>query len=341
MKKTILSLSLFLALGSMLVGSRVNAQISVGISVHIAPPAIPVYVQPACPTDGYLWVPGYWAWGGDEDGYYWVPGYWAAPPTVGFLWTPGYWGFAGGYYGWHGGYWGQHVGFYGGVNYGFGYGGVGYGGGGWEGGHFRYNTAVTNVNTTVIHNTYINRTVINNTTVNNRVSYNGGAGGIQARPTSQEEVAMNEHHVAATSVQTQHEQVARQDRSAFANVNHGRPATAAVARPMTSASRVDASRGAVSHAPAANVAHVNAAAAHNNAPTVNRNPAVSRPVNNAAVNHNAVPNHNASANHPQQMHTTQQRPQVSHPAPHAAPHPAPRPAGGEPHGGGGGEHRPR
>src|ERR1700744_4524132 len=129
MKKTILSLTLFLALG--FAASRVEAQISVGISVHVAPPAIPVYEQPPCPTDGYLWVPGYWAWDDDAAQYYWVPGYWSAPPSVGLLWTPGYWGWGGGAYAWHAGYWGPHVGFYGGGNYGFGFGGGGvFGGGG-------------------------------------------------------------------------------------------------------------------------------------------------------------------------------------------------------------------
>ena len=32
--------------------------------VNIAPPVLPVYVQPVCPGDGYLWTPGYWAWDG-------------------------------------------------------------------------------------------------------------------------------------------------------------------------------------------------------------------------------------------------------------------------------------
>ncbi len=30
------------------------------LSVHIAPPALEVYAQPMCPTDGYIWTPGYW-----------------------------------------------------------------------------------------------------------------------------------------------------------------------------------------------------------------------------------------------------------------------------------------
>ncbi len=91
--------SLFLMLMVAIVSSAAlapasSAQVAVGISVHIGPPALPVYAQPPCPADGYLWTPGYWAYG--PVGYYWVPGVWVAPPRVGVLWTPGYWGFAGG-----------------------------------------------------------------------------------------------------------------------------------------------------------------------------------------------------------------------------------------------------
>src|ERR1700733_12235554 len=113
-----------------------SAQIGVGISIHVGPPALPVYEQPLCPGDGYIWTPGYWAYG--PAGYYWVPGVWVMPPSVGVLWTPGYWGFAGGLYGWHAGYWGPHVGYYGGINYGFGYAGVGFVGRYWSGGDFSY-----------------------------------------------------------------------------------------------------------------------------------------------------------------------------------------------------------
>lgn len=104
----------------------------VNFSIHTPPPGVPVYAQPPCPVDGYLWTPGYWAWG--KGGYYWVPGVWVRPPAVGVLWTPGYWAFAAGVYTWHPGYWGPHVGFYGGVQYGFGYTGVGFVGGVWHGG---------------------------------------------------------------------------------------------------------------------------------------------------------------------------------------------------------------
>ena len=140
-----------------------RTQPAVDVEVHAteAPPPLPDYDQPPCPEDGYLWTPGYWAWGGG--GYYWVPGTWVQPPRVGVLWTPGYWGFVGGVYAFHAGYWGPHVGFYGGVNYGFGYVGVGFVGGRWAGNSFAYNRTVNNVNVTNVHNTY-NETVVNNVT---------------------------------------------------------------------------------------------------------------------------------------------------------------------------------
>jgi hypothetical protein len=223
--KKILPVFLLASILSLSIRTSAQFSLSVGISIRTAPPALPVYTQPPCPVDGYLWTPGYWAY--DEvDGYYWVPGVWVRPAQPGFLWTPGYWGFAGGIYGWHGGYWGPHIGFYGGVNYGYGYGGSGFVGGEWHGGYFRYNTAVVNVNTTVVHNTYINRTVIN-TTVVNRTSFNGG-GGIQARPNADEQVAMRENHVQPTSEQFNHNHTASMDRNQFASANGGRPGTTAM-----------------------------------------------------------------------------------------------------------------
>jgi len=145
---------------------------------------------------------------------------------VGMLWTPGYWGFAGGFYGWHAGYWGPHVGFYGGINYGFGYGGVGFAGGEWRGGAFFYNRAVMNVNVVNVRNVYSRTVVVNNT----HVAFNG-PGGIEARPTPQEEAYAREPHTAALAAQTEHEHAASQNRQLFASENHGRPAIAATARP--------------------------------------------------------------------------------------------------------------
>ena len=156
------------------------SQAGVFVSVTIAPPVLPVYEQPPIPGPGYIWTPGYWAWDGS---YYWVPGTWVLAP-VGLLWTPGYWGWVDGAYVWNAGYWGPTVGFYGGIDYGFGYGGVGFVGGEWRGGQLYYNRAVTNITTTNITTVY-NRTVVNNGPVTH-VSFNGGAGGIQARPSGAE-----------------------------------------------------------------------------------------------------------------------------------------------------------
>jgi hypothetical protein len=218
-----------------------SAGVFVGVSVNIAPPVLPVYVQPAIPAPGYLWTPGYWSWA--PTGYYWVPGTWVMPPSAGLLWTPGYWGWGNGAYLWHAGYWGPHIGFYGGVNYGYGYGGVGYEGGYWRGNQFLYNTTVNNVRTINVTNVYT-RTVVTNTTVT-RVSYNGGAGGVVARPSAAELSAAREPHVAFTSEQRAHENLARSNESLRAAVNGGHPPIAATARPAVFTGHdVVASRGA-------------------------------------------------------------------------------------------------
>ena len=202
--------------------------VDIGISIRVGPPPLPVYDQPLCPGPGYIWTPGYWAYD-PTDGYYWVPGTWVEPPEPGLLWTPGYWGWSDGLFSWHAGYWGPHVGFYGGVDYGFGYTGSGYEGGYWRGREFFYNRSVNNVNVTKVTNVY-NRTVVNNVNVT-RVSYNGGPNGLKARPTSGEMAAEHERHVAATSPQLHQRSLARQDRSQFASVNHGKPTVMASARP--------------------------------------------------------------------------------------------------------------
>ena len=215
------------------------------LQASVAPPALPEYEQPPCPTDGYLWQPGYWTWNVAARDYFWVPGVWVAPPRFGLLWTPGYWGFFGGFYRFHHGYWGPTVGFYGGINYGFGYVGVGFVGGGWHGNVFRYNTAVVRVNTTVIHNTYVDNTVIRNTTVINRTSFNGGSGGIGARPTAIEIAASHEQHFAPTALQVAHRQAAVADKAQAASVSNGRPATISLQH-VTATPVVNNNRGNIS-----------------------------------------------------------------------------------------------
>src|SRR5580704_11334019 len=213
--------SLLLAFVVLLMSAASFAQI--GIAVRIGPPALPVYEQPVCPGDGYIWTPGYWAYDYDVSDYYWVPGTWVLAPQPGYFWTPGYWGWGGDRFLFHEGYWGPRVGFYGGINYGFGYFGNGYEGGRWDHDRFFYNRSVNNVDVVHIHNVY-------NTTVN-RVSYNGGSGGIDARPTRDEEAAARERHVPPVAAQTQHVQAARTNPELRASSNHGRPPVAATPRP--------------------------------------------------------------------------------------------------------------
>src|SRR5215469_6387606 len=218
----ILGLLLFAAIAGV---SEASAQI---VSITIAPPVLPVYEQPEIPGPGYIWTPGYWAWG--DDGYYWVPGTWVLPPAVGLLWTPGYWGWSDAGYTWNAGYWGAQVGFYGGINYGCGYFGHGYDGGYWNNGAFFYNRSVNNIRNANITNVY-NRVVVNNNTTINRVSFNGGNGGIAARPSVAELAAAHEQHVPPTALQQQHFNAARANPELRAAQNHGTPPVAATRVP--------------------------------------------------------------------------------------------------------------
>jgi hypothetical protein len=227
MRSSLRNGSLLFVLLTIILSAASFAQFAVIVS--FAPPALPIYEQPLCPGDGYLWTPGYWAYDPDFGDYFWVPGTWVLAPQVGYLWTPPWWGWNGNGFLYHEGYWGRQVGFYGGIPYGYGYFGHGYEGGRWDNDRFYYNRAVNNINVTEIHNVY-NTTVVQNNTYN-RVSYNGGEGGIPARPTSEEEAAGRERHVAPVPVQMQHAQAAASNPQLRAAENHGRPPIAATARP--------------------------------------------------------------------------------------------------------------
>jgi hypothetical protein len=88
---------------------------------------------------------------------------------------------------------------------------------------------------------------------------------------------MRESHVQPTSEQMSHERFAGSNRENFASVNGGRPANAAVSRPMTSANFAD-------HAAVNN---------NNNRPAYNANNANHQNFNANANNH---PAYNANAN---------------------------------------------
>ena len=221
-----LTLALAFALPATLLPQE-SAAATVAVSITVPPPPLPVYAQPALPAPGYVWAPGYWAWG--PVGYYWVPGTWVQPPAVGLLWTPGYWGWAHGRYFWHAGYWGPAVGFYGGINYGFGYFGVGYVGGHWDHDRFFYNRAVNNFGHARITDVYTDPVRHGSTT---HMSFNGGRG-TNARPSAEQEFAARGRHVEPTGAQLRHEHAAAQNRAFRASVNHGHPAVGATAHPAS------------------------------------------------------------------------------------------------------------
>ncbi|HWG70563.1 MAG TPA: hypothetical protein VN692_14210 [Steroidobacteraceae bacterium] len=252
------------------------AQVSVGISINVAPPELPIYDQPPIPGDGYLWTPGYWAWSDDVQDFYWVPGTWVLAPQPGYLWTPGYWMALGGLYRWHQGYWGPRVGFYGGVDYGYGYGGEGYQGGYWRGGRMYYNRSVNNISNTRITNVY-NKTVINNVTVN-RVSYNGGNGGVRAQPSAADQRAARDRHIPVTSMQRRHDATARANPQLRVSENKGRPPIAATSRParFSGAGVVPAKRSGSFNAPNAAPNAPRANPSTRSQPSRGANPAESR-----------------------------------------------------------------
>jgi WXXGXW repeat (2 copies) len=284
----------------LLIASRASADVF-AVTVNVGPPALPVYEQPPIPAPGYLWTPGYWAYG--PDGYFWVPGTWVEPPAPALVWTPGYWGWANGVYAWNEGYWGPQVGYYGGISYGYGYPGRGFYGGYWQNNQFYYNRSVTNITTTNITNVYT-KTVVNNVTVNT-VSYNGGPGGVQAQPTKEEQALAQQPHQAPTAAQTQQVSAARSNHDLLASVNHGKPPIAATPRPGAfSGAGVVSAHGAPApehNAPA--VAHNEPPKAPPEAPAVHAPPPAVR----------ATP---AAAEHPD-THA----PRVAQATEHAPPHP--------------------
>jgi hypothetical protein len=204
-----------------------NATLNAEVRVPEAPPPLPDYQQPPCPAEGYLWTPGYWAWG--SAGYYWSPGLWVQPPRVGVLWTPGYWGLVDAVYVFHPGYWGPHVGYYGGINYGYGYAGVGFAGGRWVGGSFAYNRAVSNVNANLVHNSYSAPVPVS--AAINKVSYNGGPGGTTAAPSPQERAAAAEARTAPSSAQGAPQHAAATSPAQLAHVHVNHPPIPATPRP--------------------------------------------------------------------------------------------------------------
>jgi hypothetical protein len=132
------------------------------------------------------------------------------------------------------------VGWYGGVDYG--YYGSGYVGGRWRGNTFAYNTAVSNVDPARVRIVYRDPGAVNHKW--NRISSHGGRNGIQAQPAAGQLAAARARRLGPSSVQMRLAQIASTNRGNFARVNHGRPASAALARPYS------ANRSGVANRPA-------------------------------------------------------------------------------------------
>jgi hypothetical protein len=198
-------------------------------NVNVAPPPLPSYAQPAIPEEGYLWIPGFWAWREAVPDYFWVPGTWIRPPHRGLLWTPAYWSRGDGGYFFHPGYWAEQVGFYGGIDYGYGYGGDGYLGGRWENGTLYYNRATNNLGSSSASHVYDRAIPADDNSM--RISFNGGRRGTTARPTPQQEQLAKERHIEPTAEQRQHFEMAAKDRALYSKLNRGEPGLAATSHP--------------------------------------------------------------------------------------------------------------
>ncbi len=220
--------ALLLGLALVVAPSRSFARVSVGVFVNFGPPALPVYEQPMCPGPGYIWTPGYWAWD-PAYGYYWVPGTWVPAPFIGAMWTPGYWDYDDGGYRWDPGYWGFSVGYYGGINYGFGYTSYGYYGGYWDHDRFYYNRSVTNIRNTYITNVYSRP--IDSRYGDRHVSYHGGPGGMDIRPTREQMSAERGRRSGPVNDQLRQQRFARSNPVQRASFNHGRPEFASTPKP--------------------------------------------------------------------------------------------------------------
>lgn len=77
----------------------------VGVSyrARTAPPPLRVETYGPAPGPGFVWINGYWNWGGNN--YVWVPGRWDRGPRPGSRWVDPRWEHRGNSYRFHRGYW--------------------------------------------------------------------------------------------------------------------------------------------------------------------------------------------------------------------------------------------
>ena len=118
-------------------------------------------------------------------------------------------------------------GFYGGIDYGYGYGGVGFEGGYWRGGVYTYNRNVVNVGLSVNAAVYSKAVAHGG---GSQTSFNGGNGGVNAKPSPQERAFASEHHIGPTHQQHEHRQLAGKNPDLKFARNRGKPAIAATSK---------------------------------------------------------------------------------------------------------------
>ena len=162
----------------------------------------------------------------------------------------------------------------------------------------------------------------------NHAAFNGGEGGIQARPTAEEERYSHEQHMAPLASQTEHEHMAMQNRDNFANVNHGRPAIAATARAgdFSGRSAIPArSAGGEYHAPAMSPHEARGSVANNSSEGGRSNEgfrSFTPPAKNNGGNMHNENQNRATESHPQSHpNNSQQHKSSPPPAKHSGPPP--------------------
>jgi hypothetical protein len=111
------------------------------------------------------------------------------------------------------------------------------GGGRWNNGHFFSNSSVNNLSGGNFHNVY-NEKVDNDS--ENRASFNGGRGGTDARPTADQEAAVNQMHIPAVVAQTRQVLAARANPEQRAGVSYGNPALGSTAKSADSSQQHEA-----------------------------------------------------------------------------------------------------
>jgi hypothetical protein len=178
---------------------------------------------------------------------------------------------------------------------------------------------------------YEHPVIVNN---NVRVSFNGGSGGVRVRPRPAELAALREPHAPPMKAQIQIERAASTNKANFVAVNHGRPASLVIEKPLPAdhnvrpvaapAPRVEAAR---QEHPAVE-AHPAPAAPEHRTPEARPAPAA-RPEAHTAekpVQHNAAKPDQHTAERPVQHEAEKPVQHVEKPAPHAAERPAPHAA---------------